>query len=190
MNKNVLLLASLLASGAVTGCTPDRPPEIHLLPTGYEGPLMVLYSRAGYPPLPRSGDSLVFDFRRGYVLRTSSPLVTGSGYAESFQYYYVDTVGRRSRIRQVDDYAGLRQRPPDEPCLISASGLVGDDYISELVTSARNANRTGNWKTRLTDSLMRGDTVTTSLVDKTLLVPSRHQGREVSTPSPAKSNDD
>lgn len=153
MNK--WLLFALLS----TGCTPDRLPEVHLVPTDYEGPLLVLYSRAGYPPLPRSGDSLVFDFRPGYVLRTSSPLVAGSGYVEAFQYYYVDAAGRRTRIRQIDDYAALRQRSPDEPCLVSASGLVGEDYISELVTSARNAKRLGSWKTRLTDSLMRGDTV-------------------------------
>jgi hypothetical protein len=184
MNKQ-LLFALLL-----TGCTPDRPPEVHLLPTGYEGPLIVFYGQTGYPPLPRSGDSLIFDFRPGYILRTSSPLVTGSGYVESFQYYYANAAGHLSRIRQIDNYAVLQQLPPDEPCLISASGIVGEDYTSELVTSARNAKRMGSWKTRLTDSLMRGDTVSTSLVTTMLSLHPPHQGRAVSTPSPAKLNND
>ena len=63
MKKSVLLLAALLTGGAITSCSPNRLPEVHLVPADYQGPLLVLYDKAGYPALPRSGDSPVFDFR-------------------------------------------------------------------------------------------------------------------------------
>lgn len=160
MRKSLLLLAALLTSGALTGCSPNRPPEVHLVPTDYQGPLLVLYSQAGYPSLPRSGDSLVFDFRLSNVLRTSSELATGSGPVSAFQYYYVGPTGQRAHIRKVADWPELQQCPPDEPCLIITAGSVyASGAVSEFVTSARNFDRNEKLSDRLTDSLVHGDTV-------------------------------
>ena len=120
----------------------------------------MLYNQPSYPMLPRSGDSLVFDFRPSYVLRTSSPLVTGSGFVESFRYYYVDAAGHRTRIRKVIDEDALRQRPPDEACVLFTATEVHETGVSELITSARNARYNSDQQRQVTDSLMRGQSVT------------------------------
>lgn len=155
-----LLLVLLLAGTILPGCESDRAPEVHLVPVGYEGPLIMLYNQPGYPVLPRSGDSLVFDFRPSYVLRTSSPLVAGSGFAESFRYYYVDDTGRRIRIRKVVDEGDLRQRLPDEACVLFTATEVHETGVSELITSARKARYNSDLQRQATDSLMIGESVT------------------------------
>jgi hypothetical protein len=153
-------LTLLLVIGIIGSCSPNRPPEVHLVPAGYQGPLLVLYNQAGYPSLSRSGDSLVFDFRLSNVLRTSSALVTGSGPVSAFQYYYVGPTGQRARIRKVADWPELQQYPPDEPCLVITAGSVyASGAVSEFVTSARNFDRNEKLSDRLTDSLVHGDTV-------------------------------
>jgi hypothetical protein len=119
----------------------------------------MLYNQPGYPVLPRSGDSLVFDFRSSYILRTSSPLVTGSGFVDSFRYYYVDSTGRRTRIRKVIDDDALRQRPLDEACILFTATEVHETGVSELLTDARNVRYNSNQQHRATDSLMKGQSV-------------------------------
>lgn len=153
-------LPLLLVIGILVGCSPNRLPEVHLVPTDYQGPLLVLYDQAGYPALPRSGDSLVFDFRSGNVVRTSSALVTGNGPVSAFQYYYVGPTGQRTRIRKVADWQELQQYPPDEPCLIITAGSVySSGAVSEFLTSARNFDRNEKLSDKLTDSLVHGETV-------------------------------
>jgi hypothetical protein len=153
-----LALLALLA-----GCRPSVAPEVYLIPAHYEGALFVQYSQAGYPALPRSGDSLVFDFRPGPLLRTSSPLMAGSGAADAFQYYYVDAAGRRTRIRKVEDLPALRQRPATEPCLVESAGQVSQNLISKFLTSAQNFERNDSLSAQLFDSLSVKETVSARL---------------------------
>lgn len=163
MNNLVRIVAVLFANAVVVGCTSSVAPEVHLVPSGYEGPLIVCYNQPAQPALPHSGDSLVYDFRSSNVLRTSSPLRTGSGSFDSFQYYYVDAAGHRSRIRKVDNWEALRRRPPEEACLIVTAGLVGKEFVSEFLSSSRHFDRNEARSLRLTDSLMQGDTVSGSM---------------------------
>jgi hypothetical protein len=156
-----LLLAPL---ALLTACGSDIAPEVHLIPAQYQGPLVVLYSQPGYPPLPRLSDSLLFDFRPGNVLRTSSPLVTGSVAFEAVQYYYVEKGGRRRRIRKVDDWPALRQQPPSEPCLLVTAGRVSDNMTSEFLTSARNFDYNSARSNHLFDSLATQDIVSAPLI--------------------------
>ena len=148
-----MLLLSLLA-----GCGPSVAPAVYLVPAHYEGVLFVQYSQPGYPLLPQSGDSLVFDFRAGPLLRTSSPLVTGSVPADYFQYYYVDAAGYRTRIRKVEDAQALRQRPRTEPCLVENAGQISQNLVSKFVTSAQNFARNDSLENRLFDNLLGANT--------------------------------
>ena len=153
-----LVLALLLA-----GCGPSVAPAVYLVPAHYEGVLLVQYSQPGYPLLPKSGDSLVFDFRAGPLLRTSSPLVTGSGPVDYSRYYYVDAVGHRTRIRKVEDAQALRQRPPAEPCLVENAGQISQNLVSKFVTSAQNFARNDSLGARLFDGLLVADTASARL---------------------------
>ncbi|RZK24382.1 MAG: hypothetical protein EOO56_01580 [Hymenobacter sp.] len=155
-----LVLGALLT---LAGCEPSLAPEVYLVPAHYEGVLIVQYSQADCPPLPRAGDSLVFDFRPGHVLRTSSPLMTGTGASDSFQYYYVDAQGRRTRIRKVADWQALRMRPPHEPCLVVNAGQTSQNLTSKFLTSAQDFERNDTLGTRLFDSLLAKDTLSVPL---------------------------
>jgi hypothetical protein len=148
----------LLPALLLAGCGPSVAPEVYLIPAQYEGALVVQYGQAGYPALPRSGDSLVFDFRPGPVLRTSSPLVTGAGPVDAFRYYYVDAAGHRVPLRQVEDLAALRQRPAAEPCLVENASQISQNLVSKFVTSARNFARNDSLATRLLDGLLVANT--------------------------------
>jgi len=147
----------------LAGCGPGVAPEVYLVPARYEGALFVQYGQAGYPALPRSGDSLVFDFRPGRLLRTSSPLVTGAAAADAFQYYYVDASGHRTRIRKVEDWDALRQCPPTEPCLVVSAGQISQNLVSKFLTSAQNFERNDSLSTQLFDSLLASDTLSAGL---------------------------
>jgi hypothetical protein len=147
----------------LAGCGPSVAPEVYLVPAQYEGVLLVQYGQMGYPALPRSGDSLVFDFRPGRLLRTSSPLVTGAAATAAFQYYYVDASGHRTRIRKVEDRAALRQRPATEPCLVVNAGQVSQNLVCKFLTSAQNFERNDSLSTWLFDSLLAKDTVSAEL---------------------------
>lgn len=147
----------------LAGCEPRRAPEVYLLPAHYEGALFVQYGQLGYPPLPQSGDSLVLDFRGGRLLRTSSPLITGTGPTNAFHYYYVDASGRRTRIRKVEDRAALYQYPPAEPCLVVSAGRISQNLVSQFVTSAQNFKRNDSASTQQFDDLLVKDTVSARL---------------------------
>lgn len=157
--KSWLALVLLL----LVGCKPSLAPEVYLIPARYEGTLIVCYSQAGYPALPRRGDSLVFDFRPGQVLRTSTPLRTGVGAADAFRYYYVDADGHRIRIRKVEDWAALRRRPATEPCLVESAGRVNQHLVSEFLTSAQNFARNDSLGAQQFASLLVADTVSAKL---------------------------
>jgi hypothetical protein len=147
----------------LVGCGPRRAPEVYLIPPHYEGALFVQYSQLGYPPLPRSGDSLVLDFRGGRLLRTSSPLITGTGPTNAFRYYYVDASGYRTCIRKVEDRAALHQRPPTELCLVVNAGRVSQNLVSQFVTSAQNFERNDSASIQQFDELLVQDTVSAGL---------------------------
>lgn len=142
----------------LSSCRQDVAPEVHLLPAGYEGPLIVLYEQPGRPNLPRSGDSIVFDFRQNPIIYTREPLITGLGASNAFQYYYVSANGRRSRINKVEDWQQLQQRPPAKPYLVISAGDVYETGISELVTSARNFSCNAARQQWLADSLLGNGT--------------------------------
>ena len=158
-SNNWLALVLLL----LVGCKPSLAPEVYLIPARYEGTLIVCYSQAGYPALPRSGDSLVFDFRPGQVLRTSTPLRTGAGAADAFQYYYVDADGHRIHIRKVEDWAALRRRPATEPCLVESAGQVSQHLVSKFLTSAQNYRNNDSLGAQQDASLLVTDNVSAKL---------------------------
>jgi hypothetical protein len=147
----------------LAGCGPRSAPEVYLIPAHYEGALFVQYSQLGYPPLPRNGDSLVLDFRGARLLRTGSPLITGTGPTNAFHYYYVDASGRRTRIRKVEDRAALHQCPPAEPCLVVSAGRTSQNLVSQFVTSAQYFERNDSASTQQFDDLLVQDTVSARL---------------------------
>jgi hypothetical protein len=147
----------------LAGCGPSLAPEVYLIPAHYEGALFVQYGQLGYPPLPRRGDSLVLDFRGGRLLRTSSPLMMGTGPANALNYYYVDASGHRTRIRKVEDWAALNQRPPTEPCLVVSAARISQNLVSQFVTSAQNFERNDSASAQEFDDLLVKDTVSARL---------------------------
>lgn len=90
MRKGDAFVRAILQLAVLAGCghahTPDRPPELVLLPDGFVGWVRLDYGVEGAPPLPREGESVVLRFPDDGYLKTSSVL-KGSYGLRVVQYY-------------------------------------------------------------------------------------------------------
>jgi hypothetical protein len=160
--------AALLVCCLALGCS---RPEVHLIPAGYKGDVVIM---PGYPmgvPPKRDGLSIVFDIPHNGILVTQDQ---PSSRWHTEHYYYVDGSGRRQRLQEeystVHDTPANRadttpivamitgtgeERGVDIPCTIyAATYYVGTraDLLSRSVDQA-NAQR------RRIEQLVRRDRV-------------------------------
>ncbi|HEX3159917.1 MAG TPA: hypothetical protein VHQ45_15470, partial [Gemmatimonadaceae bacterium] len=70
-------------------------PAVHLVPSGYEGPVVIIYGDSGGAPERREGKTRVYDIPPGGVLRTRFAADPGWSAPD---YFYVDAGGRRTPI--------------------------------------------------------------------------------------------
>lgn len=82
--------------------------EVHLVPAGYEGPVVIIFDDSSGAPERREGRARVYEIPPGGVLRTR--LAPNPGWSAP-DYYHVDAAGRRTPI------------VPGSPC---ADSLPGD----------------------------------------------------------------
>ena len=66
--------------------SPPRLPEVREFPLGFHGDAYVIWSEAGYPPLPVRAGKLVLHFPADGVIITSTP--SHFGWAKDEAYFY------------------------------------------------------------------------------------------------------
>src|SRR3954471_340975 len=69
--------------------------EVHLLPTGFTGPVVILLGDSTAPTPERENGARLFRIPRTGVLRSQLPVNEGWGLPD---YYYVDTRGHRTKL--------------------------------------------------------------------------------------------
>ena len=70
-------------------------PEVHLLPAGFTGPVVILFDQANGTPPRREGRARVYEIPASGILRTQ--FRENDGWS-SPRYYYVDSAGQRSPV--------------------------------------------------------------------------------------------
>jgi hypothetical protein len=127
-------------------------PELHLIPDGFEGPVIIIYEDPNGAPLRMEGDTIRYDIPVSGVYRTQSKLNEGWGRPD---YEYVDAAGRRTPIVPgtpcVDSLAG----DPVQACL-DAIKSVGDNtprYNTYVVSHRRNREQMYARGAKMVDSL-------------------------------------
>ena len=79
----------------LTSCTNDVEGEIHLIPKGYEGPVIIAFDEQNGMPEKYENGSRVYEIPNDGVLRTQfKPQKEGYIPMENLKYYYYDSNGR------------------------------------------------------------------------------------------------
>jgi hypothetical protein len=100
MNVKLRLIAVLLVQVVCAACSRQR--ELTLLPDGYEGPVLILFSAHDGQPAEYRGKTRVYRIPRSGVLKTEFPAY--SGYVDpSFYYARGDTLIRSIRNLQAPE---------------------------------------------------------------------------------------
>jgi hypothetical protein len=154
----VALLPRVLLLGGVYVW--DRAePEVHLLPAGYRGPVVIIFGQADGAALEREGRARVYRIPTDGVLRTQFDPNEGW---RAPDYFYVDGAGRRTPIVRGAPCADSLPDDPVQACLLGRmylGGRTGAEYSAYVVT--RLADR--SVLTKRADSLIRavvfGDSV-------------------------------
>ena len=124
----------------VGGLVFDRAePEIHLIPAGYEGPVVIVYGDPAGAPMRREGRARVYEIPADGVLRTRFPANPGW---ERPSYFYVDAAGRRTAITRGTPCNDSLAGDPVQACLMPNMYVMGQpapDYESYVV--GRRATR-------------------------------------------------
>jgi hypothetical protein len=84
--------ATLLGAALATGCSPG---EVHLIPTGYKGDVVILTGYPGGVPAKRDGRTIVFEIPPSGILVSQDHPSSGWHFQ---RYYYVGDSGRRQRL--------------------------------------------------------------------------------------------
>lgn len=80
------------------GCSERAEPEVHLIPEGFTGPVVIIFGDSSATPVRYEGESRVYDIPESGVLRTSSDV--NEGVRLESEYFYVDEDGDRTAISQ------------------------------------------------------------------------------------------
>jgi hypothetical protein len=114
-------------------------PEIHLIPAGYEGPVVIIYGDSAGAPMRREGRARVYEIPADGVLRTRFPANPGW---ERPDYFYVDAEGRRTAITRGVPCNDSLVGDPVQACLMPNTYVMGraaPEYESYVVS--RRATR-------------------------------------------------
>jgi hypothetical protein len=82
--------------------------EIHLIPAGYEGPVVVVFGDSTGAAERREGGARVYEIPASGVLRTRFPANDGVHGADTRRYFYVDASGGRTPIGWGGDCLGAQ----------------------------------------------------------------------------------
>jgi hypothetical protein len=70
-----------------------NPLHVYLIPENFVGEIEVTFDQADYPPLPKEGNSYIYNIPESGKLKTSSAMKSGTD-----EVYYVDNQGQRKKV--------------------------------------------------------------------------------------------
>ncbi|MEM6737351.1 MAG: hypothetical protein AAF620_14910 [Bacteroidota bacterium] len=82
----------------ISGCKSDRKGEIHLLPEGYTGGLVIVYQDLNAPPLPLIDGYYIYNIPDSGILYTSTSINDGSILTSKLQFYHKQSNGGLIKI--------------------------------------------------------------------------------------------
>jgi hypothetical protein len=126
-------------------------PEVHLLPVGFRGPVIIVFRQTDGAAPEREGRARLYRIPKDGVLRTAYG--PNDGWSAP-AYFYVDSSGHRTEIAGGAPCADSLPGDPVQACLmgwLSIGNRVGADYQAYVVT--QQADRREQYKRG--DSLVR-----------------------------------
>jgi hypothetical protein len=90
----IMCLLSLL----LLECNHKEEVRVFLVPKNYEGPLLIIEDPNAKDTIEVKRDTVLFDFRKSFVLRIRGKFIEGSQFLSNLKYYYVDSVGNKREI--------------------------------------------------------------------------------------------
>lgn len=134
-------------------------PEVHLIPAGFEGPVIIIFNDPNGAAMRREGRARRYDIPPSGILRSQFAPNTGWGRPN---YEYVDSVGHRTAIVPgtpcVDSLAG----DPVQACLdairMNGNGAPSPQYDAYVVSHRANRKQMYDRGARLVDSVLFGGT--------------------------------
>lgn len=114
-------------------------PEVHLIPAGYTGPVLIIYDSLG-APVERQGEARLYRIPMSGILRTQFPPNEGWGRPD---YFYVDSLGHRTVIAAGTPCDDSLPGDPVQACLMGQTryGNNGPRYQYSGYVVSRNAAR-------------------------------------------------
>jgi len=101
MKRTTSLLILIIASIGVLSCNYESAePEIHLIPEGYMGPVLIIFDDSNADFLPYEGDARVYKIPEDGVLRTKSSQNEGTVAAEKIQFFYLSDDKSRIKLKK------------------------------------------------------------------------------------------
>jgi hypothetical protein len=131
-------------------------PELHLLPAGFIGPVVILLGDSAAPPPERERRTRLFRIPPNGVVRSRFPVNDGWGLPN---YFYVDTAGHRTKI--VSGAPCERDLPGDpiQACLLGHTrfGDLPDRPYQAYVVGRRADQQRWGWPAEyFVDSVVYG----------------------------------
>lgn len=116
---------------------PIAEPEIHVLPDGFIGAIVLRHGVAGRPALERDGDARVYRIPASGVVETATPANYGIREPAKMAFYYDGPARRALPVHRPEAHA------PDDAVAILGGYQVRSDF-HYFVDTPRNAGRYKN----------------------------------------------
>jgi hypothetical protein len=125
--------------GAARGYWDKAEPEVHLIPAGFQGPVLIIYNDSSGSPRRYEGKARRYDIPPTGILRSQFGPNDGWGRPD---YEYVDSTGRRTAIVPGTPCDDTLPGDPVQACLMGLLGFSDrptPPYAAYVV--GRHANR-------------------------------------------------
>jgi hypothetical protein len=144
----IILFVSLFF---LIGCSDNKAVRIYLIPKGYEGPLLLVEDPKSKNTPKVIGDTTIFDFRNGIVLRFKGKFIEGTYHLSNFRYYYTDSVGNKTEI----PITLTRGSKTDlKEYVYSRFTQIGESSQCDLISTSKSLLLNLNKQEKLCDSLL------------------------------------
>jgi len=132
-------------------------PEVHLIPAGFEGPVIIIFNDPNGAPMRREGRARRYDIPVSGVLRTQFGPSSGFGRPD---YEYVDSAGHRTAIVPGTPCVDSLPGDPVQACLdavrLNGNGAQGPHYEAYVVSHRANRRIMYDRGSHLVDSMLFG----------------------------------
>lgn len=151
--------SALLMGALISGCQMAEP-EVHLIPLGFEGPVIVIFNDPAGAPVRHEGRARLYQIPASGVFRTQFAPNEGWGLPS---YQYVDSAGHRTPIVAGAPCTDSLPGDPPQACMdvvrLNMAGVPSPTYSAYVVSHRANRDQMYDRGARLADSVLFGGSV-------------------------------